>query len=98
MGELLGQAHADILLLPEYVQIWMRWLNIAFLPGIIFAKNHATARWAIAAYLIGFPVAIPIYYFTKDISLLGIPHFLFWGPLLFYIFRYEFKNPHFMIH
>lgn len=92
MIELFEQAKAQILLLPDIVQIWMRWLNIVFLLSIMFIKNHTAARWALVAYIACFPVGFLIYYFTKDINLLGVPHVLFWGPLLIYIYKKEFNN------
>lgn len=29
-----------------------------------------------------FPVAVPIYSYTKDVAMMGISHILFWTPLL----------------
>ena len=95
MLELIEQAKEDILLLPNIVQVWMRWLNIIFLLGIVFIKNHLVARWALAAYIACFPLAVPIYYFTRDINLLGVPHLLFWAPLLIYILKKELNNSQF---
>ena len=95
MIELLEQAKEQILLLPDYVQVWMRWLNIVFLLSILFIKNHKVARWALIAYIACFPVGILIYYFTRDINLLGTPHILFWTPLLVYIIKKGLNNSQF---
>jgi len=97
MVELFDQAAAQILLLPDAVQIWMRWLNIVFLLGVFFVRTHKTARWALVAYVISFPLAAPIFYFTRDVSMLGVPHLLFWAPLLLYIFSVEYRNAAFRL-
>ena len=73
----------------------MRWLNIVFLLSILFIKNHKVARWALIAYIACFPVGFLIYYFTRDINLLGTPHILFWTPLLVYIIKKELNNSQF---
>ena len=91
MLELLEQAKSQMLLLPDIVQIWMRWLNIIFLLGVLFVKNHNVARWALIAFFASFPVGFLVYYFTRDINLMGVPHVLFWAPLLFYIIFKELK-------
>ena len=92
MLELIEQAKEQILLLPNTVQVWMRWLNIIFLLSVLFIKNHSVARWTLAAYIACFPVGVPIYYFTRDINLLGVTHLLFWAPLLVYILKKELNN------
>lgn len=85
------------MLLPDAVQIWMRWLNIIFLLGLFFVRTHKTARWALVAYVISFPVALPIFCLTRDVSMLGVPHLLFWAPLLLYILTVEFRSAAFKL-
>ncbi len=60
-------------------------------------KNHTAARWTLIAYIACFPVGFLIYYFTRDINLSGVPHILFWTPLLIYIFATEFNNSQFKL-
>ena len=71
--------------LPQWVQLWMRWLNIVFLLGIFFVANHAEARWSLVAYLAAFPVGFLAFYLVRDIRMTGLPHIVFWAPLLIYL-------------
>lgn len=71
--------------LPRPVQLWMRWLNIVFVPAVYFAFEFDAARWALAAYLISFPVGVLVFVVTRNIHMTGVPHILFWTPLLVYL-------------
>jgi|GEM_PF-977013 len=82
---MLEGARQQIALLPRPTQNWMLWLNVVFLAGLLFVFSHEPVRWVLAAYLVCFPVAVPIYIYTKDIAMLGVPHILFWTPLLIYL-------------
>ncbi len=83
--DMFEDAKQQIILLPHSVQLWMRWLNIVFLFGIFFAFTHVTARLSLLAYIVCFPVAVAVFYYTRNISLTGIPHIVFWTPLLIYL-------------
>ena len=87
MLEALEQGYAQIILLPQSVQMWMNWLNIVFLMGLFFVKNHRAARWSLVAYLAGFLVGAVIFYYTVSIALLGVTHIVCWLPLLIYLVR-----------
>jgi hypothetical protein len=78
-------ARLQIALLPRPIQNWMLWLNVVFLAGLLFVSSYEAVRWVIAAYVVCFPVAVPIYIYTRDISMSGVPHILFWTPLLIYL-------------
>ncbi len=71
--------------LPQWVQLWMRWLNIVFLLGLFFVANHIEARWSLAAYFLAFPVGLLAFYLVRDIRMTGLPHIVFWAPLLIYL-------------
>lgn len=83
--DMLEDAKQQMILLPRPVQLWMRWLNIIFLFGIFFAFTHVAARWSLLAYIEGFPIAVAIFYYTRNISFTGTPHIVFWTPLLIYL-------------
>lgn len=84
-------------LLPRPVLIWMRWLNIVFLIGLMFVHSHVEARWALAAYAVCFPVGFLIYYFVRDIDITGLPHIIFWTPLLVYLPYAALQDPTFSL-
>ncbi|MEO1619541.1 MAG: hypothetical protein AAFU53_00755 [Cyanobacteria bacterium J06632_3] len=79
------EAKAQILMLPRTTQNWMLWMNVVFLVGLLFVFSHESARWVLAAYVVCFPVAVPIYRYTRDVAMMGISHILFWTPLLIYL-------------
>jgi hypothetical protein len=82
---LFDDAIKQMAALPPWVQLWMRWLNIVFLLGLFFVANHVEARWSLVAYVVAFPVGFLAFYFVRDIRMTGLPHILFWAPLLFYL-------------
>lgn len=71
--------------LPQWVQLWMRWINIVFLLGLFFVANHTEARWSLVAYFLAFPVGLLAFYLVRDIRMTGLPHIVFWAPLLIYL-------------
>lgn len=79
---MLEDAKQQISTLPRPVQLWMRWLNIVFLLGLFFVSRHDGARWALVAYAAAFPVGALVFHVTREIRLTGVPHILFWTPLL----------------
>lgn len=83
--------------LPRWVQLWMRWLNISFLVGLLFIGNHVEARWALAAYFASFPIGLIAFYFIRDIKVTGLPHILFWVPLVAYVVDAALRDPGFQL-
>lgn len=82
---MLGDAIKQIGQLPNWVQLWMRWLNIVFLFGLVFVGGHVQAQWAMAAYIVSFPVGFLAFYLVRDIRVTGLPQLLFWAPLVVYL-------------
>jgi len=95
MTDLMNEANAQMLATSQVVQIWMSWMMFLFLGSVVFLKNHKAARYALAALLFAVPVAIVIFYFSKNIHLLGITHLIVWAPLLVYFLRSEMKSNEF---
>ena len=79
------EARTQILSLPRTTQNWMLWMNVVFLAGLLFVFSHESACWVLVAYVVCFPVAVPIYRYTRDVAMMGISHILFWTPLLIYL-------------
>ncbi|MEM9617922.1 MAG: hypothetical protein AAF936_08185 [Pseudomonadota bacterium] len=77
------------------VQLWMRWLNIVLLPAFYFAFEFEAARWVLAANLIGLPVGLLAFAVTRNIHMTGLPHILFWTPLLAYLLHSVASDPAF---
>lgn len=97
MMELFREAGQQMSMLPRPVQNWMLWLNIVFFSGLLFVFRRAEPRWAVAAHVACFPVGFMIYYFTRDLDLMGVPHILFWTPLLFYLPNAALKDSDFRL-
>ena len=94
---MLEDARQQIALLPRPIQTWMLWLNVVFLAGLLFISSYEAVRWVIAAYVVCFPTAVPIYIYTKDIAMSGVPHILFWTPLLIYLPVEAAEDPNFSL-
>lgn len=83
--------------LPNWVQLWMRWLNIVFLLGLIFVRSHIEARWALAIYAVSIPIGFLAFYFVRDIRVTGLPHIILWVPLLAYLIHAASNDPGFRL-
>lgn len=92
-GIMLKDATHQLSALPRPVQLWMRWLNVVFLPAFQFASDFEPARWALAAYLAAFPIGALVFAFTRNIHMTGLPHILLWAPLLAYFPYSVVSNP-----
>lgn len=75
--------------LPEVVRYWIMWMNITTLSSlVIFAIHRAT--WRDAAVLLLVNVAMVstmmwLYAQVGFVRLLGLPHLMFWVPLVIYL-------------
>ena len=92
---LFQDAGQQMSMLSRPVQKWMLWLNIIFFSGLLFVFQHVEPCWAVAAHIACFPIGFTIYYFTRDLDLMGVSHILFWTPLLFYLPKTALQAPDF---
>lgn len=91
-ASLFADAMQQMNALPRPVQLWMRWLNIVFLPVFFFLGSHEDAALVLAVFILQFPVGALIFYYTRDIRMTGVPHILFWTPLTVYLLVFT-KSP-----
>ena len=93
MKDLFGEVGQKLELLPRPVQWWMRWFNALFLLAGVLAIWHVPARWALIAHLLCFPTGFMVYRYTRDVHLMGLPHLVFWTPLLVYLPTVIIRDP-----
>jgi len=74
------------------VRIWLIWVMIIFLSSIIFVREYKAARIVLASFILTLPIAILIFRISNSAHLIGIAHFIVWGPLAFYIIKSELGN------
>jgi len=77
------------------VQIWMNWMILVFIVSIVFVWKYKAARIVLAAFILTLPIAMLIFNLSKSVHLIGIAHLIIWGPLAFYLIKYEIKSPPF---
>jgi len=75
--------------LPDWVRLWVLWLNIVTI-GTFAILLLAKATWREAAVLLGVTVAMVITMLTLYaevgfVRLLGLPHLIFWIPLVIWL-------------
>ncbi|GMG84258.1 hypothetical protein LNKW23_34730 [Paralimibaculum aggregatum] len=84
----MGLADA-IATLPDWVRLWVLWLNIATLGSFaVLALRRATwieAAAILLANLAMVPVMRWLYAELGFVRLLGLPHLLFWTPLAIFL-------------
>ncbi|MGF1446810.1 MAG: hypothetical protein ACFBRM_11510 [Pikeienuella sp.] len=81
--------HEALALQPEWVRVWVLWLNIASF-GALTICLFARASWGIAAAILAANVPMVVamqalYEQVGFVRLLGLPHLIFWPPLLGFI-------------
>lgn len=71
---------------PLWLQIWINWMVIINLGGIVFAWSRVEPRWVVIAFL----CSAVFMNFLFDIhgyqKILGAAHIVFWTPLLVYLY------------
>ncbi len=77
------------------VQLWMNWMIFIFIISIVFVWKYKAARIVLAAFILTLPMAMLIFNLSKSVHLIGIAHLILWGPLAFYLIKYEIKIPSF---
>ncbi len=81
--------HEALATQPGWVQAWVLWLNIVSLGTVaVMALNRRT--WAIAGaiFVINIPMVIAMRAVYEEVGytrLLGLPHLVFWTPLLVWL-------------
>ena len=80
-----GQANA-----PLWVQYWVKFIALTTLVGLLFARRHAEARWAVGGIILGILVTrllIPALGVVKLSGLVALVHLVFWSPALFLLLK-----------
>ncbi len=80
----LGEAIAQQ---PLWLQIWVYWMVIMNLAGILFVVGRVEARWVVGAFLVNSLFMSWLNDTQGYTRLLGLSHVVFWTPLAVYLFR-----------
>ena len=79
--------HQAIMMQPLWLQIWVGWMGLINFGGALAFIKRAEAKWVLAAII---AAAIMMSWLYDQIGyqrLLGLPHVIFWTPLLIYLWR-----------
>ncbi len=77
------------------VQMWINWMLFIFMASILFVWKHKSARIVLASFILTLPVALLIFNLTKSAHLIGVAHIMIWGPLAYFLFKSDLKEPSF---
>jgi len=80
MGEYIAQE-------PLWLQAWIYWLGIANVASVLFVWKSVEARWAAAAFVGVILFGGWLFDQVGYVRLMGLPHVVFWTPLLVYLYR-----------
>ena len=77
--------------LPEWVQLWMLFMMLSLVPGLVFMFRYAEARVLVASVLYSFVMTTFINAATDGPTLLwGLAHLLFWPiPVIYTALRFR---------
>lgn len=88
-NKLLVDAYVQAL--PSWVQYWMQFMGLVFLPGLYFSFKYKEARVIIAALIYSLILTKFILLATGPSLLWGLSHILFWLPACIYV-GFSYKN------
>nr|MBX2805548.1 hypothetical protein [Hyphomicrobiales bacterium] len=75
---------------PQWVQLWVMFMSIVLIGSVVMLLiSKATRRDALIVFLANVPNVLLIQWLYDQLGyvrLLGLPHVLFWTPLVFYLF------------
>lgn len=83
--EVFKNFSADLVAGPLWVSLWVGFMGLVLLLAMPFAFKRAEARWTIVAMMCVFPFMMWLYCRFGYQRILGLPHVLFWTPLVIYI-------------
>ena len=79
---------AAILLQPIWLQAWIGWMvAVNLVGGLIFLKARVEAKWVLLAFLSAAFMMEAMYLHYGFQRILGLPHIIFWTPLVIYLWR-----------
>lgn len=79
---------AAILLQPIWLQAWVGWMvAVNLLGSLIFLKARVEAKWVFLAFLAAAFMMEAMYHQYGFQRILGLPHIIFWTPLVIYLWR-----------
>lgn len=71
---------------PAWVRIWLRFMQISFLIGLVFVWRHVEARWAVGGFFAVFLAAVvsqQVFDIEPLSGLIALFHVVFWTPALY---------------
>lgn len=76
---------------PTWVQIWLMWMAIGafLLPLLLFIwrETRIPAAIIVLTHTLNGVAVMYLFNWLGYVKLLGFPHLIFWGPLLWYLVR-----------
>ncbi len=84
------EVDAYVAALPAWVQYWMHFMSVVFVPSFLFAIKYHEARVIAVALAYSMVMTKFILLLTGPTLLWGLAHILFWLPALIYVLtRYK---------
>ncbi len=68
------------------VVLWVNFMGLVILLAIPFLITRKEARWTLLSMVFVIPLTLWMYKEFGYSRLLGLPHIIFWTPLLIYLF------------
>ena len=78
--------------LPQWITIWLGFMSVVFISGIIFVKNHIEARWLVGGFVAGIlfsKLVIPEFGLVPLSGLTSLVHVVFWTPALVVLVKHR---------
>lgn len=71
---------------PLWVRIWVVFMMLSFVSGLLFVKNHTIARWVVGGMFAGMLVGTlsgSFFGITMLSGYIALIHLVFWSPALY---------------
>ena len=72
-------------LAPTWVKIWVGFMALSFVSGLLFVKQHSIARWVVGGFVFGFILTsiAPLFNIVVLSGLIALIHIVCWSPGLY---------------
>ncbi len=80
--------------LPDWVNMWLRFMGVVYFAGLLFIFRHWGARFAVGMMLfLNVPASAVITDVTGNIDWIAAVHLVLWPPVLYYLLTRDVFGP-----
>ena len=83
--EIADAFQADIKASSTWVYWWVNFMGLVIMLAVVFVFTRVEARWTLVAMALTVPAMLWLYSQVGYQRILGLPHVIFWTPLVIWL-------------